>query len=79
MAVDLQEDKDGNRIQVFPLTPGKINITTGTIEDCVLLCCVVDGSITLVTTAQTIACVSGDVFACPRQSLTVVSGTFHLA
>lgn len=79
MAADLVEDVDGNRIQAFPLTPGKINLTTGTITDCTLLCCSEDGSITLVTTAVTVACIAGDVFAFPKQSVTVVSGKFHLA
>lgn len=79
MAADLQTDIEGAVIQAFPLMAGKMNKTAGTIKDCVLANCVIDGSITLVGYGETAACVAGDVYAFSNQSVTVVSGTFHLA
>ena len=45
--VNLIDDASGSPIQAFPLVEGKINITTGTIADCMIACCVEDGAIAL--------------------------------
>jgi hypothetical protein len=79
MGAELVGDKYGTDIQVFPLTKGKINKTTGTVTDCTLVCCVEDGSITLVDFGDSVAMVAGDVYAFSVQSVTVTSGKFHLA
>lgn len=79
MGAELVGDKYGTDIQAFPLTEGKINLTTGTTADCTLACCVEDGSITLVDFGDSVAMVAGDVFAFQVQSVTITSGKFHLA
>ncbi len=79
---DLLNDRTGNPIQAFPLTYGKVGITTGTITGIGLFHCVVDGDITITFPSGdvTVSCVAGDDYACgPANSVTVVSGTFHLA
>ena len=75
----LVRDNNGFHIQAFPLTAGKINITTGTITSVSAICCVSDGSIVLNTYGVTVPMIAGDVFSCADQSVTVSSGTFHLA
>ena len=72
----------GIDVQVFPLAKGKVNITTGTIVGITMFICVVDGSITITwgdNTTSTIACSAGDTYGiADSNSVTIVSGTFHL-
>lgn len=77
--MQLQVDENGFAIPAFPLTAGKINITTGTIPMCRGAVCAEDGSITLVTYGVTVAMVAGDVYSFKDQDVTVVLGKFHLA
>lgn len=79
MAADLINDVNGVALQAFPLTFGKINIVTGTIIDCTAVNCVEDGSVMLVYFNETVAMFAGDVYAFENQSVTVISGKFHLA
>ena len=81
--INLPKDGTPATIQVFPLSQGKVNITTGSFTDVRIIHCVVDGDVILTwtdDTTDTISCVAGGDFATTyAKSLEVSSGTFHLA
>lgn len=74
---------DGDHaIQAFPLQKGLVNLTTGVKTDIRLIRCAADGTITITWhdgTTSDIACYEGNDFSVDAKSITVVSGTFHLA
>lgn len=71
-------------VNVFPLEEDKINLTsTDTIPSCDIVKCVVAGVIQLTYPSSATAAVSmavGDVYGVTQaKSISIVSGTFHVA
>lgn len=74
-----------NRVQAFPLTNGRVNLTSGIYTGSVIYCAT-DGSFDLTfnkeTEPVTIAMIEGGVFAIPVGSkidLTDTTGKFHIS
>ena len=82
---NLLNDKTGSPIQAFPLTKGKVNITSsdGTILNVDLFHCVEDGTVTITWIeggTTDISCIANDDFTCKTAySIAVQSGIFHIA
>jgi hypothetical protein len=79
MKAKLPRDKDFIKIQVFPLTNGRVNVTTGTVVAVTLIKCVEDGSAVFAELGATIGMIAGDSYGCATQDVTVTSGKFHMA
>lgn len=82
----LQITNGDHAIQAFPLIKGGINLTStdGEQKGVNLIHCVSAGSLTITwhdgtTTGSPVDMSSGDDYAVDAYSVTIVSGTFHMA
>ena len=77
--MQLPTDQSFSTIPVFTLTKGKIAKTSGTFEEITVIYCSADGVMTLNGYSESVTMLAGDVFGIDKQSVTIVSGSWHLS
>jgi len=77
--MQLPTDQSFSTIPVFTLTKGKIAKTSGSFDDITVIYCAADGVMTLSSYGENVTMLAGDVFGIDKQSVTIVSGSWHLS
>jgi hypothetical protein len=77
--MQLPIDQSFSTIPVFTLTKGKIAKTSGTYEEITVIYCAADGVMSLLGYEESVTMLAGDVFGIDKQSVTIVSGSWHLS